>query len=111
MNDSDVIRMRDYVDLRIAHVEQSSIQRELSNTKAIEIAAEELSRRLDDLNHAHEIARDKDITFVSRDMFDSALKDLNQRISAIEKIVWGFGAVVTFLSVAMPIILRLLKWY
>jgi hypothetical protein len=39
--------------------------------KAIVLAAEEISRRLDILNHYHELAREKERSFVGREAFDT----------------------------------------
>jgi len=39
--------------------------------KAIALAAEEISRRLDILNHFHELAREKERSFVGREAFDT----------------------------------------
>src|ERR1700730_9650589 len=38
--------------------------------KAIVLAAEEIARRLEVLNHSHEVAREKERTFINRDTFE-----------------------------------------
>jgi hypothetical protein len=46
-------------------------QRFISTDKAIVLAASELARRLDVLNHAHEQAREKEREFIRREAFDT----------------------------------------
>ena len=46
-------------------------QRFAAVDKAIVLAAEEISRRLDILNHFHELAREKERSFVGREAFDT----------------------------------------
>ena len=46
-------------------------QRFAAVDKAIVLAAEEISRRLDILNHYHELAREKERSFVGREAFDT----------------------------------------
>jgi hypothetical protein len=38
--------------------------------KAMVLAAEEIARRLEVLNHSHEVAREKERTFINRDTFE-----------------------------------------
>jgi hypothetical protein len=46
-------------------------QRFVSVDKAIALAAEEMARRLDVLNHFHELAREKERDFIRREAFDT----------------------------------------
>jgi hypothetical protein len=46
-------------------------QRFAAVEKAIILAAEEMSRRLDISNHAHEQAREKERDFIGREAFDT----------------------------------------
>ncbi len=46
-------------------------QRFAAMDKAIVLGAAEISRRLDTLNHFHELAREKERTFISRDTFET----------------------------------------
>ena len=46
-------------------------QRFTSTDKAIVLAASELARRLDVLNHAHELAREKERDFIGREAFET----------------------------------------
>ncbi|MGH6839210.1 MAG: hypothetical protein ACREDT_10520 [Methylocella sp.] len=46
-------------------------QRFAATDKAIVLAAEEMSRRLDILNHFHELAREKERDFIRREAFDT----------------------------------------
>jgi len=46
-------------------------QRFAAIDKAIELAAEEMARRLDILNHFHELSREKERDFIRRETFDT----------------------------------------
>jgi hypothetical protein len=46
-------------------------QRFVAVDKAIALAAEEMARRLDVLNHFHELAREKERDFIRREAFDT----------------------------------------
>jgi hypothetical protein len=46
-------------------------QRFTSTDKAIVLAASELARRLEVLNHAHELAREKERDFIGREAFET----------------------------------------
>ncbi|MGH6846752.1 MAG: hypothetical protein ACREC0_04720 [Methylocella sp.] len=46
-------------------------QRFTSVDKAIILAAEEMSRRLDILNHSHELAREKERDFIGREAYET----------------------------------------
>ncbi|MGH6867775.1 MAG: hypothetical protein ACREDA_02650, partial [Methylocella sp.] len=46
-------------------------QRFTSTDKSICLAAEELARRLEVLNHYHELAREKERTFIGREAFET----------------------------------------
>jgi hypothetical protein len=46
-------------------------QRFAAMDRAVVLAAEELARRLEVLNHYHELAREKERTFISREAFET----------------------------------------
>jgi VIT1/CCC1 family predicted Fe2+/Mn2+ transporter len=46
--------------------------------KAVQLAHVEILRRLDLLNHAHEEARQKEVSFVGREVYESQTKDHNK---------------------------------
>jgi len=102
----DVIRLREYVDLRVNSLEKAEDRRAEVDQLSLKIARDELARRLDVLNHAHEQTKEKEITFLSRELHESAMKEVNQRIVALEKTVWGFGAVITVLAVVGPLLAK-----
>jgi hypothetical protein len=103
---SDVIRLREYVDLRVNTLEKAEDRRAEVDQLSLRIASDELARRLEDLNHAHQEAREKEVTFLSRELHESAMKEVNQRIVALEKTVWGFGAVIAVLAVIGPLVAK-----
>ena len=96
MNDRDVIRMRDYVDLRLD-----------DQNRALELAAKELSRRLDDLNHSHAQLIEMQAKFIDRVAYEYGYREMTGRIIGLERVTWGLGAVVAFLAFAVPTVLHL----
>ena len=50
------------------------LERFQSQEKALQLKAEELSRRLDVLNHAHEQAREKERDFISREVYEKQVE-------------------------------------
>ena len=85
--------------------------------KALEIAREEVNRRLDEMNELREqITRERG-EFMRRDMFDrehSTLRDGNDiRLKALENTksnmegrLWAIGAAISALVVGLELILR-----
>jgi hypothetical protein len=59
--------LRDEIDAERRIVKQ----RFKAGDRALTLSAQELSRRLDTLNHAHEQAREKERDFISRESFDT----------------------------------------
>src|SRR5580700_11785378 len=60
-------RERTFIDLRFQLAE-----------RALELDHVEMLRRLDLLNHAHEDARQKEASFVGREVYESQIKDHNK---------------------------------
>ncbi len=63
---------------------------------ALKLAVHELERRLDNLNHAHELAREKEHDFLSRDAHETFTREirkdvdlLRDQIIAIQKPQWS----------------------
>lgn len=49
------------------------------------LQAREYERRLQDLNHAHQQAVDRNATFVSRELYDSGVRELHLAIANVRK--------------------------
>jgi len=96
MNDRDVIRMRDYVDIRMA-----------AQSEALRLAAEELSRRLSDLNHSHAQLLEMQAKFIDKTAYEYGYREMTTRVVGLERVTWGLGAVIAFLAFAVPIVLHL----
>jgi len=107
MNDGDVIRMRDYVDLRFNDIKDAISHNERTNSDQIKLAAEELARRLDILNHAHAAAVEVQQTYVPREIFEQYIAEVNKRITVLEKFVWGLTAVIAVFGFVVPIVFRI----
>ncbi len=75
-------------------------QREFENrladrAKALDCALVELRRRMQELNSAHELARQKEVNFFSRQSHDEFAKDLDRRLEAMKAELrpkWGWLA-------------------
>jgi hypothetical protein len=94
MNDADAEFLKEIVELRFR-----------STDRALKIAAAELSRRLDILNHAHEQATAERAVYVRREVLDSKIERIEERIVALEKL----AAIAVFLAVALPVAIRFVK--
>lgn len=76
---SDAAERANLVSLR-EHLETVMRERE----RAIEIAAKELARRLDVLNHAHEASITDRTQFVKKETADAERDVMNKRVAALE---------------------------
>lgn len=52
--------------------------------KAKELQAREYERRLQDLNHAHRQAMERNATFVSREIYDGGIREAHAAINAVK---------------------------
>jgi hypothetical protein len=64
-------------DMTMQHVAFLNLRFELAD-KALQLDHIEMLRRLDLLNHAHEDARQKEASFVGREVYESQVKDHNK---------------------------------
>jgi hypothetical protein len=104
-DDDNHISLREYMDMRLTNLSQHLEIREAANQRehekaaaagqrAMEIASEELSRRLEILNgHQEELRKDRD-RYVTQDVFTITTQEQDKRVRALEKTVWGAMAVV-----------------
>ncbi|MGH6850572.1 MAG: hypothetical protein ACREDD_09040 [Methylocella sp.] len=60
-------------------------QRFAAMDKAIILAAEEIARRLEVLNHYHELAREKERTFINREAFETFRERVADDLSQIRR--------------------------
>jgi hypothetical protein len=60
-------------------------QRFAAMDKAVALAAEEIARRLDVLNHAHELAREKERDFIRREAFDTFVLRVNDDLALLRR--------------------------
>ncbi len=72
MSDWNISTIKEYFDRIIQDRE-----------KALVIAVRELERRLDSLNHAHELAREKERDFLSREAHDVFTREIRKEISLL----------------------------
>jgi len=109
MNDGDVIRMRDYVDLRFSDLKEAIARRDVMNEERIKLAADEIARRLDVLNHAHEDAVEAQAATVPREIFERAMAEFNKRIVNLERLAWGLTALGAVFVIAIQFAVRLVN--
>ena len=63
--------------------------------RALSIMTAELARRLEDLNHAHAKANERDALFMPRDIFYPTIDRLNEKIASLARLVYiGVGIVL-----------------
>lgn len=80
---------------------------------ARELAARELARRLDDLNHAHAQAVEVQQTYVTKDVYERDLSEVKEKLEELR--IWKggitgqialLGGIATFLNLALGIVLH-----
>jgi len=101
MNTEDSFRKNfdELFDKKIAFIRELIEFKLTSNEKARELAAIELARRLDILNHAHQEAIRVQGTYVPREIFDSKHDALSQKMLASFDAVYGkIGLIETWKS-------------
>ena len=70
-------------------------QRFKSTEKAIVLAASELARRLDVLNHAHELAREKERDFIGREAFETFAQRASDDLALLRRESQSAASVAT----------------
>jgi hypothetical protein len=79
---------------------------ELYTEKALDKTEEQLIIRLASMNEFREQLRDQSKTFMTVGTYDANHKLLESKIEALQKIVWGGLAVVSFLAFAIPVFMH-----
>lgn len=79
-SDEDLARL----DERIKSLMRDLERAERDRDRAIKLAADELSRRLDNLNHAHSQAQSVQATYLPREVFEASVKEMMLRLSTLE---------------------------
>ena len=106
--------------VEVAVLRERLHEHKLTASKALELQAKEYERRLDDLNHAHQQARETLQTYLPREIHDKEMRDLsiwqrsvdtdrasNQgRTSAVTTILAILLSVVSIIAVAWNAIHR-----
>jgi len=66
-----------------------------SQEKALTLQAKEYERRLADLNHEAQRLRTMQETYVPREVYEVHIKEINQKIDLVQKMVFvGFGVIL-----------------
>jgi hypothetical protein len=68
-------------EVRLARLDE----RQKADRRALKLQTRELARRLDDLNHAQRLTRERDQTFVSAEKFDDFVARYNADREAVAK--------------------------
>jgi acyl carrier protein phosphodiesterase len=82
--DSCVASLQDEMDRRVQAQIRESEQRFSALNRATEVAKTELSARLDGMNEFRDALRDQTARSVSRELMDSVVKSLEDRIRTLE---------------------------
>jgi len=78
----------------------------LYSDKSIEKAESSVNKRLESMNEFREQLREQSKTFLTMDVYNANHKLLEAKIEAIQKIVWGGLAIVSFLVFAIPLLMH-----
>ena len=77
--------------------------------KAVVKAESEMNRRLEGMNEFRTQLEMQAKTFLSYDMYSANHKTIEVKIEAMQKIVWGGLAIVSFLVFAIPLVMHFLN--
>jgi len=112
VNSDDRINLREHLDqiirIKFKAQEQAVEQRFNAHDKALELAAGELGRRLEILNHAHQQAMEVQRTFVPRELHETTHIALERRIASLEKSVWAIGGMAILIAISVPIVISVI---
>jgi hypothetical protein len=106
----------EFVD-RAIHAERAVMKAELeARDRAMEIQTKELSRRLDELNHAHQRAQQDKAEFLNKTTYDAFLKgyetwnrEVNAYMSNQQGRTAAYVSIVGIVFVVVQILLRFWK--
>ena len=102
MNSDTSVSLREYIERIIAEHERSTQQ-------ALALAAKEYERRLEVLNGEAERLKQMQSSYVSQDAYDGRHREIEVRLTYIERLVWmGLGA-VTVIGTVIQVVMHLLK--
>ena len=77
--------------------------------RAVDKAEKELNYRLMGMNEFRDQLKDQTKTFITYDIYNANHKTFEIRIEAMQKIVWGGLAIVSFLLFAVPLLMQFLN--
>lgn len=105
----DVRVLEERVVQLVEKLENHITYSEMAGTKAEESVMKtekELSKRLDGMNEFREALADQSKSYMTIQTYDANHKMLEVKIEAIQKIVWGGLAIMSFLMFAIPLVLH-----
>ena len=76
---------------------------------AVDKAEQSVNARLASMNEFRDQLKDQAKTFLTFDVYNANHKSIEIKIEAIQKIVWGGLAIVSFLVFAVPLFMRFIE--
>ena len=76
--------------------------------KALLLGYTELRERLEGMNNFRDQLEEQTKHFITFDLYNANYKSLEAKIEAMQKIVWGGLAIVSFLVFAIPLLMHFL---
>jgi hypothetical protein len=90
-----VVQLSERIESHIAYSE-----------KAVDKAEEAMCKRLESMNEFRAQLTDQNRTFITYETYNANHKILEVKIEALQKIVWGGLAVVSFVAFAIPLLMH-----
>jgi hypothetical protein len=90
------------------YTKDSLEKHEMYTKDSLEKAEKDLSLRLASMNEFRSQLTDQSKTFITYDVYDANHKLLESKIEALQKIVWGGLAIVSFVAFAIPLLAHFL---
>lgn len=84
---------------RIEHLRETAQLRQTNSEMALELQAKEYDRRLESLNHEAERLVSMQVTYWPREVAESQMKELGQRIAVLERNFWRVSGAIVVLAI------------
>ncbi|MEK7395935.1 MAG: hypothetical protein AAB116_03250 [Candidatus Poribacteria bacterium] len=98
-------------DMRVLEEQVAQLAERVENhciysDKAIEKSEAAMNKRLESMNEFRAQLTDQSKTFINYEIYNANHRILEVKIEALQKIVWGGLAVVSFVAFAVPLLMQ-----
>lgn len=94
----DVLSIKDYIDTKIASVNEKIETITNLQKDAVNLAAHSLELRLENMNEFRTQINKERVDYIKREIFEA-------RIRPLERMFWGIAAIVSLLLISVPIVI------